>query len=188
MAIGTTTTAVISAITAIASAAMGTYSAVQQSNAQQAQREYQEDMAEYNAAVAEQHAQMAEEEGAQAKLQAYDESLKKRQEAAKIIGSERAAQAAAGVTVDTGSALDLNLDTTERGELDALQIREQGAWQDYNKRVDAWNHRNSAAVSQSKADMYSYQSQSYSPLLTNGKTLLSGLDKVGTAFGKLRSL
>ncbi len=185
MAVGTTAMAVISAVTAIASAAMGTYGAVQQANAQKQQAEYQSDMAAYGAQVAEQQAQMAEYEGAELKRQAYEDGVKKRQEAAKIVGAQRAGQAASGVAVDVGSALDLNLDTTEKGELDALQIQEQGAWQDYNKRIDAWNYRNQAAVSQSKSDMYSNKAHQYTPLLDGAQTLLSHSKKVGNALGKL---
>lgn len=46
--------------------------------------------------------------------------------------------------VDAGAALDLNLDTTEKGELDALALQEQGLQQDYMKRVEAWNLREQA--------------------------------------------
>ncbi len=175
----------ISAVTALASAAVGTYSAIENSNAQRQQAEYQSDMAEYNAKIAEQQAQMAEYEGAELKRDAYEEGLKKRQEAAHLVGRQRAAQAASGTTVDVGSALDLNLDTVERGELDALRLQEQGAWQDYNKRIDAWNYRNQAASLESKSDMYAHKAQQSSPFLTNTDSLLSGVKKVGTAFGKL---
>ncbi len=185
MAVGTTTMAVISAVTAIASAAMGTYSAVQQAETQKQQAEYQSDMAAYNAKVAEQQAQMAEYEGAELKRAAHEEGVKKRQEAAQIVGSQRAKQAASGVAVDAGSALDLNLDTTEKGELDALQLQDQGLWQDYNKRIDAWNYRNQAAVSQSKSSMYSQKAQQYTPLLDGADSLLSGVKKVGSSLGKL---
>ncbi len=175
----------ISAVTALASAAMGTVSAIESSNAQKQQAEYQSDMAQYNAKIAEQQAQMAEYEGAELKRDAYEEGVKKRQEAAHMVASQRAAQAASGAVVDTGSALDLNLDTVEKGELDALQLQEQGAWQDYNKRVDAWNYRNQAASLESKSDMYSHRAQQISPLLDNTDSLLSGVKKVGTVFGQL---
>ncbi len=185
MAAFTTTSAVITAVTALASAAVGTYSAVQQAQSQKDQAEYQSDMAEYNAAIAEQQAQVAEYEGAEAKRSAYNESVKKRQEAAQIVGKERADQAAAGVAVDVGSSLDLNLDTTEKGELDALALKEQGAWQDYNKRLDAWSYRNQSAAQQSKADQYSQQATQYSPLLSGTKSVLSSSGSVRSSFGKL---
>ncbi len=185
MAIGTTTMAVISTVTAIASAAMGTYGAVQQSQAQKDQAKYQSDMAEYNAKIAEQQAQMAEYEGAEVKREAYEAGVKKRQEAAQIVGSQRASQAASGAVVDAGSALDVNLDTTEKGELDALQLQEQGAWQDYNKRIDAWSYRNQSAASQSQSAMYSNKASQYSPFLDGADSLLSSMKKVGSGFGKL---
>ncbi len=176
---------IISAVAGIGGTAVGVYSAFQQADAQKAQAEYQADMANYNAQVAEGNAQMAEYEGKEIQRQAYEDSLKKRQEAAHIVGTQRAQQAASGAQVDVGSALDLNLDTAEKGELDALAIQEQGQWGDYNKKIDAWNLRSQGAKSEAESKKYSIQAQQVSPFLKATPTLLSGMKQVGTSFGKL---
>ena len=189
MAIGSTAMAIIGMGSALASGAMGAISASQQADAQKAQAEYQADMANYNAKVAEGNAKMAEQEGKDAKKAAYEQSLENRQQAAQIVGSQRAKQAASGVQVDTGSALDLNLDTVEKGELDAFNIAQAGEAQAYNKNVEAWNYRNQASGLESQADMYTKRARQ-APFSASTKSLsgslLSGLQKMGNGFGKLK--
>ncbi len=176
---------IISAVAGIGGTALSVYGALQQADAQRAQAEYSEDMAKYNAKVAEGNAQMAEDEGKEIKRQAYEDSLKKRQEAAQIVGTQRARQSAAGAQVDVGSALDLNLDTVEKGELDAFAIKEQGAWADYNKRVEAQNHRNQGEIQMAKSKIASNEAKRVSPFLTTAPTLLSGIKTASSSFGRL---
>ncbi len=185
MAVGSTTAAVIGAIAAVSSAAVGVVTNIEQTNVKKAQAEYSADMAEYNAKVAEGNAQIAEEAGRQAKKEADENATRKRQETALLIGKQRATQAASGAQVGVGSSLDANLDIAERGELDALQLEEQGKWQNYNKKIDAWGARNQGAALQSQASMYSNQANSYSPLLENSKTLLSAGNKTTNQFIKM---
>ncbi len=64
-----------------------------------------------------------------------------RRDVGRFIGSQRAALAAAGVDVDVGSALDLQLDTAEQGELDALTIRNNAAREAWGYKVQAYNAR-----------------------------------------------
>ncbi len=183
---GAATSTIIGVVTALASAGMGVYGAVQQSQSQKEQMEYQADMANYSAAVAEQQAQLAEEEGKALKQQGYEESLKKRQEASALVAKQRAAQGAGGATVDIGSTLDTNLDTVERGEIDAFQIRQQGEDGDYEKRLQAWNYRNSAAQSYSQSANYSQKAQNISPFFDGVDAALSGAKKVNTSIGKIQ--
>ena len=128
---------------------------------QQAQAEYNARLSQKNSDVFENNARMAEFEGREAKRISYEESLKKRQEAAQLVGQQRAAQSASGAVVDVGSALDLTLDTVEKGELDAFAIRKQGLWQDYNSRVDAWNFRQQGAGHSTESALYSNQAKNY---------------------------
>ncbi len=198
MAVGTTTMAIIGAVTAVASTAASVYASYEQQEAQRqaaeqeeqaarAQAQYQQDMAEYNAKIAETNAERVEEEGRALKRDAYDNSVRKRQEAQQIIGQQRALQSASGAVVDAGSNLDLNLDTAEKGEIDAFHLREQGAWQDYNKRVEAWNYRQQAAEAETDRLSQSYiPTQSYTPLIGKSTTsLLKGLNDTASTFGKL---
>ncbi len=170
---GYLTTTIIGTVAALASSAVGVASSVEQSNNQKAQLQHQADLAEYNAKLTEDKAQITEDEGRRAKREADEAATRKRQEAALMVGSQRSKQGASGAQVDIGSNLDLNLDTTERGELNALQQEEQGKWQDHNKKLEAWNLRSQGTLDQLSADAYNKKAQQYSPLLNSAPTLLN---------------
>ncbi len=184
MGISTTTMAVIGAVAAVASATAGVVSSVQSAEAQRQQQEHEDDMAQYNAQVAEINAQRAEDEGKEAKKEAYEEATRKRQETAQIVGQQRAAQAASGAQVDQGANLDLNLDTAEKGELDAFSINKQGQWEDYNKRVDAWNYRQQGAEILADNQFKSQQADLKNNHLQT-QTVLKGISTAGSTIGKL---
>lgn len=175
------TSTIIGVIGAAAGAA-GTYS---QSQAAQRQANAQSQQAARNAQIAEQNAQLAEEEGREAKKIGYENAVKKRQEAAQIIGAQRAAFGASGAQVDQGAALDVALDTAEKGEIDAFQLRQQGLDTDYNKRFEAWNYREQAAGLQAQSAAYKDQASSYNPWLSAGSTLLTGVGQAGQNFYRL---
>lgn len=169
------TTAVVGIIGALGSA----YGSYQSSQAQQRQADYQSQMAARNARIAEQNAQLAEEQGRQAKKEGYEDKLKKRQEVAGVIGAQRAAQGASGAVVDVGGNLDLNLDTAESGEIDALKLEQQGLDADYQKRLEAWNYREQGAAQSSAAKQYSSVAGGINPWMSAGSTLVGGLANVG---------
>lgn len=173
------------AAASMAGTAMSAYSSYRQGQAQQRQAEFQANMARRNAQIAEQNAELAEDEGRRAKQTGYENAVRKRQEAARIIGSQRAAFGASGAQVDQGAALDLSLDTAEKGELDAFQLMQQGLDTDYNKRIEAWNFREQATGQQLQGRLYGMQTQGYSPLLSAGGTLLRGVGEAGGNYYKL---
>lgn len=151
MAIGTTATAIIAGAMALAGTATSMYSANQQAQAQQQQQDYERQMLQRNATIAEQQAKMTEDEGRDAKREAHDEAQRTRLEAARRVSEQRSALSASGAALDEGSTLDMNLDTVERGELDAMRHVEQGERQDYQQRQQAWNLRNQSSALLSKA-------------------------------------
>lgn len=173
-----TSTAIIGALGVLG--AMGSaYGSYQSSQAQQQQANYQSQIAARNARIAEQNAQLAEEQGRQAKKEGYEDKLKKRQEVAGVIGAQRAAQGASGAVVDVGGNLDLNLDTAESGEIDALKLEQQGLDADYQKRLEAWNYREQGAAQSSAAKQYSSMAGGINPWMSAGSTLVGGLANVG---------
>lgn len=93
---------------------------------------YEEQVAYNNAQIARQNAVWATEIG---ETRATNEGLKTRA----IVGAEKAAQAASGIDVNTGSAPDVRASTAEIGELDALTIRSNAARQAYGYDVAAVN-------------------------------------------------
>lgn len=183
MAIATTTAAIISAAVALAGTAAGAAGAARQSRNQREQAEYQSRLAARNAQIAEQNAQAADEEARAAKKEGYENAARKRQETARIIGTQRAQAGASGAQADAGGNLDRVLDTAEKGELDALSLQQQGANAAHNQQVRAWGLRNQAQSSALEAQYLRKKADTdYLGLTT---TLLNGATRAGRNFYNL---
>lgn len=133
---------------------VGAVGSVYQNQAAKAQANAQAQQAQANADIANQNAKLAEEEARQSRREGYENKLKKRQEVAGIIGSQRAAQGASGALVDAGSFMDTTLDTIDKGESDALKMEQQGYDAAYQKELEAYNYRNQAGQLQQQAADY----------------------------------
>lgn len=83
------------------------------------------------------NARIAEAQGDDALLRGTEEEQRFRSTVRGLIGSQRAAFAAQGVDVASGSAVDVQADAAYLGELDALTIRS-------NAQREAWGFRHSA--------------------------------------------
>lgn len=180
MAIGTTTMAIIGIAGAMASA----YGSFRQAQVQQQQARAQAEVAKANQDIALQNQQLAEDQARKEARQGYEDQLRTRQEAARIIGQQRAAAGASGAQVDLGGTLDWTLETAEKGEVDALNAYQQGLDAAYNKKLEAWNYGNQAGQYGAQASAYKSQANSISPWLAGGTSLLGGLTQVGMGFGK----
>lgn len=101
-----------------------------QSKAQKTQGQYQKAMYDQNAKLADLSADDALRRGDKEVI-----SLKK--QGKQIIGAQRAALAAQGIEVDSGSALDVQVDTAYQVELDAMKIK-NNAWR------EAWGYKTEA--------------------------------------------
>ena len=144
--------------------------------AQQKQAQQQQSAAEYQAKVAEQNKELADEQSAAVKRQGYDDAQRKRAQTAGIIGTQRAIAGASGATVDTGSNLDMQLDTAEKGELDALGIQQQSLDQAHNIAIQGWN-------SGQQAQAYSWKASNTDPTGAMIGTALGGIASAGSNFG-----
>lgn len=180
MAIATGTAAMISAAVALAGAAAGTASAVRQAESGRRQTEYQSKLAARNAQQAEQSAQTADAAARQERLEGYEAAQAKRQEAARLISAQRAKTGASGAQTDAGATLDKNLDTAEKGEIDALSAERQGRNNAYAQDLRAWSLRNQSAESAGKADFIGSRAETDYLGLTG--TLLNGASRVGRNF------
>lgn len=89
---------------------------------------------DFNANVAEQQAEDALTRGVE-KEQTFRQGVKT------LIGSQRAGYAAQNVSVESGSAVDVQADAAFLGELDALQIRTNAQREAWGYRQDAENAR-----------------------------------------------
>lgn len=156
---------------------VGAVGSVYQNSVAKAQANAQAQQAQANADIANQNAKLAEEEARQSRREGYENKLKKRQEVAGIIGAQRAAQGASGALVDSGSFMDLSLDTVDKGEADALKMEQQGFDAAYQKDLEAYNYRN-------QANQYRAQAADYKRSAGNkwgtGLTILGSVAQAGS--------
>lgn len=161
------------AVLAIAGTVTSTAMSMQ---AQQKQAAQQKASAEYQAEIANKNQELAQEQAAEVKRQGYDDAQRQRLKAAGMIGTQRAIAGASGITVDTGSNLDLTMETAEKGELDALAIQQQSLDKAHNLQIQGWNSGQQAAA-------YAWQADSIDPTAGMIGTALGGLAKAGSNFG-----
>lgn len=161
------------AVLAIAGTVASTTMSMQ---AQQKQAAQQKASAEYQADIANKNQELAQEQAAAVKRQGYDDAQRQRLKAAGMIGTQRAIAGASGITVDTGSNLDLTMETAEKGELDALAIQQQSLDKAHNLQIQGWN-------SGQQAQAYAWQADSIDPTAGMIGTALGGLAKAGSNFG-----
>ena len=159
----------IGLIGSVASAAFGAMGAAQQAKAQN-------NMAEYNAQVAQNNARAAEQEGAYARAQAARNADEKRRETARLIGAQRAKMGASGAVVESGSFLDLTLDSREQGELGAMALLQEGDMAAWRAQLQAGNFYSQAAQA---------RASKVNPRGVLAGSLLSGAAGVGGAYFSL---
>lgn len=128
---------------------------------------------EYNAQIQEQNAKIRELQALEAERRGRVEEQKFRQEVAGFKGAQRAAFAASGALLDTGTTYDVIAQTQDIGEMDALTIR-------HNAALEAWGYRVGALEATQQAQMTRRQKQS--ALLTAGTSLLTSAGRTFSAF------
>lgn len=114
------TAAEVGTAATLASGAVGAYGAIQSSDAQSKAAKFNAEVAGVNQQIANQNAEFA---GAAGEQQAAQQEMKTRAE----VGSIKANQAAGGVDVNSGSAVDVRSSAAALGELNAITIRSQAA-------------------------------------------------------------
>ena len=128
-------------------AASGFAGAKMQANAIKRQAEYQKAMFEVNSKFAELQAQDSVRRG---DVAAGNHMSQVRG----MIGSQRAAMAAQGIEVDSGSAAEVQADTAAMGAIDAAQIRNNALREAMGYKVEALNasHRGEMAMRAGQAE------------------------------------
>jgi hypothetical protein len=106
----------------------------QQAGAVLSQGRYHQRLAEWNANLAERQAADAVARGAKAEQ-------RHRQGVKGLVGAQRAALAAQGIEINDGSALDVQADTVQLGELDALTLRNNAAREAWGYKAQASDER-----------------------------------------------
>lgn len=133
-----------------ASAAIGAYSAYQSGQAQKEASQYQSAVARNNAILAGEYAKVELVKG-----QRLEEA--KRMETANRQGAIRAAAAAGGIDVDSGSPLRLQEDTALLGEFDAQTVRYNAQRAAHGYRVQGMNYSAQAELDGMAAENASRQ-------------------------------
>lgn len=110
-----------------------------------AEANFQRSQLEMNRKIAEMQANDALRRGAKEKR---DVETQTRQ----LIGAQRAAMAAQGIEVDTGSALDIQKDTATLGRMDALTVR-------MNAYREAWGYKFNAMQMTAQGELIGTQSR-----------------------------
>lgn len=151
--------------------AYGQYAAGQQA---QAMYKYQSKMAERNAQISELQAKDAEKRGA-------IEEAQHRLKVQGMIGEQKSALAAGGVAVDTGSPLDILVDTAGLGEFDAQVIRRNASREAWAARTQAQGYRAEAgALKTAGNNAYT------SGIVGAGGSLLTGASAVASKWNTLK--
>lgn len=128
----------------LASTAVGMMGAQAQAESAAAMANYQAQVARNNATIAEQNAQQSIAVG---QRNAEDQSYK----TAATVGSIKAAQAANGIDVNSGSPLDVRTSQTDLGRLDALTIINDAQQKAYDYRAQKTNFLAEADLQSAKA-------------------------------------
>lgn len=158
-------TALMGASTAMQ--AMGSISSAmgssQSAGAQAGAYTYNSEIAQQNQEIANQNAELASESGEQ---QAAAQELKNRA----TVGSIKANQAASGIDVNQGSAVDVRASAAELGQLDAMNIRAEAARQAY-----AYQNQAQSYGEQSALDLASASNAKGAGRISETSTILGGL-------------
>lgn len=127
----------------------------------------------YEKSVYDQNAKYAEQQAADAVDIGQEAEYRHRAGVRGLVGSQRAASAAQGIEIDSGSALDVQLESVGIGELDALTIRNNAAREAWGYKVEAADLRNRGKMAQfaGKTAAASYRNASWSTLLTGASEL-----------------
>lgn len=133
--------------------------------------------AEYNAKINERNAEIANLQAVDAEQRGAAAVKNLRIRIARLKGSQRAAAAASGVVVDTGSPLDVLQDTEFFGEVDAMTIRENAAREAWGFRTQAGGFVAQARLSRAKKG---------DPRLAGVTSLLTGVSRLGSQFGSFQ--
>jgi hypothetical protein len=119
------------------SALMGWFSNRSAAKAQRKAAEADAELQDYNADVADIQAQDALERG-EVEADKYGAAVRR------MVGAQRANYATQGVDVSSGTPMDVQADTAQWGEINALQIKSNAAREAWGYKVEAYDSRKRA--------------------------------------------
>jgi hypothetical protein len=125
-------------------------------------------MGEYESKIDLQNASLSDQQAQDALQRGQIEESRQRLQTRQTIGASRAAQAASGVDVSSGSAADVQASEAGLGELDALTIRNNAQREAWGYTVQGINDRQQAKLAQFGGEQAAagYRAQAFSTALT----------------------
>lgn len=166
------TLSAIGSIASIASTGIGAFGAIKSGQASAASARYNAAVTADNAQIQKNNASLAAQAG---EAQAGMSEMKTRA----TVGAIAANQAAAGIDVGSGSALDVRSSARELGELDAINIRSNAARTAYGYQVQS-----SSDTSQSQLDRFQAGQDSTAGFVNAGSTILGGVGNTSLNYAK----
>lgn len=160
----------VAIVAAVAASALTAYGQIQAGQAAKQAGDYNSAVARNNEIIANRQAEDATKRGDIA----ADEQRRK---TARIGGAQKAAIGAAGVALDSGTALDIFGDTAAFGELDALTIKSNATREAYGYQAQGMNFAADAAMQRVRGN--NAQRASY---IQAGSTLLGGAAQGGDMY------
>lgn len=177
--------ATIGAVAALVGTATSAVGAISQGNAAAAASRDAAQAQRYQAAVANNNAIAAEQNARRAEQVAQNNAQAKSMEAAARLGRVKAGQAASGIDVNTGSAVDVQAGTRMLGKLDTDTVFSNDLLKAYGYRSDAQNFRTQAALNTYRAGQLSDRAgdEETSGYLKAGGTVLTNLSSLPLKWG-----
>jgi hypothetical protein len=174
MAAFSTALLALSGLATVAQAGASAYGQQRAAKAVRRQGWYEAEQLERNAVLAEEQAKDALARGETGVQQI-------RGETAQLLGTQRAALAAQGIDIQTGSAAEVQQDTTALGELDILTIRANAAREARGLTFEASQYRTAAAFTRkaAKAQASAYRVDAWSTLLAAAPDVIGAVGGVG---------
>ncbi len=197
-------------VTGVLGTAMSAYGSYQQSMQQQSALQLQAAQAELQAmsmntqavladaqaSTSDTNSRLAEMDADQALLNSQKEAKQKRIQALQLIGEEKAAYAASGVSVHSGSAVGLYSQTAYAGELDAQSSISQGLEDNLSymtdsvnyknqsdaQKIDAMGMRTQALMYDANASNLRSQASSINPFISTLSSVVSGVSTVASGY------
>lgn len=123
----------------------GAYGAIKQGEAQKSADDYNASVASQNSAQATRNAQISSEAG-------MEQTAMQEQKTRAQVGAIKANQAAAGVDVNSGSAVDVRSSAAELGQLDALTVRSNATKEAYGYQVQSSNFDSQATLDKAEGE------------------------------------
>lgn len=169
---GLGTLGTLSIASTVASGVLAAGGAIKQGQAARQQANYQSAVERNNATIAGWQATDAQQRG---KI----EEQRQRLQTARLKGSQRAAMASNGVEIDSGSPLDVLMDTSMLGELDALTIRSN-----VEREVYGLRNQQSNLTAQSGLTRLAGRNAQQASYISAGSSLLSAAGTAGDRYAQ----